>query len=248
MRGKLATVIDQIEHGHHVFRAYFKHAFLKQYEKFSTFLRNELCSNNLTDFGLRKGLDHLDEVRQTFQTITSRFAGYQAQWLNVHVDFPLLQRIALPITVGSVRYPGTKIHDVRVIRLFEVLLHGGAHVGGWTAKQIHQAVLTTFHLSEQAYGLNQLRYDLRKLKGHGLIERDGSRYAYRLTTKVSKSPCYFCSSINGSADRSPTAASTTARILTTVQIASSKPHTTAPTKPSKRLSMYSPPHDIAAYC
>jgi hypothetical protein len=183
MRGKLATVIDQIEHGHHVFRAYFKHAFLKQYEKFSTFLRNELCSNNLTDFGLRKGLDHLDEVRRTFQTITSRFAGYQAQWLNVHVDFPLLQRIALPITVGSVRYPGTKIHDVRVIRLFEVLLHGGPHVGGWTAKQIHRAVLTTFHLSERAYGLNQLRYDLRKLKGHGLIERDGSRYAYRLTTK-----------------------------------------------------------------
>jgi hypothetical protein len=29
----------------------------------------------------------------------------------------------------------------------------------------------------------QLRYDLRKLKGHGLIERDGSRYAYRLTMK-----------------------------------------------------------------
>jgi len=25
MRGKLATVIDRIEHGHHVFRAYFKH-------------------------------------------------------------------------------------------------------------------------------------------------------------------------------------------------------------------------------
>ena len=146
-------------------------------------LRNELCSNNLTDFGLRKGLDHLDAVRQTFQSITSRFAGFQAQWLNVHVDFPLLQRIALPITIGSVRYPGIKIHDVRVIRLFEVLLHGGTHVGGWTAKQIHQAVLTTFHLSEQAYGLNQLRYDLRKLKGHGLIERDGSRYAYRLTAK-----------------------------------------------------------------
>ena len=52
MRGKLATVIDRIEHGHHVFRAYFKNAFLKQYEKFSTFLRNELVSNNLTDIHL----------------------------------------------------------------------------------------------------------------------------------------------------------------------------------------------------
>src|SRR6201747_142316 len=59
MRGKLATVIDRIEHGHHVFRAYFKHAFLKQYEKFATFLRNELVSNNLADFHLKKGLDHL---------------------------------------------------------------------------------------------------------------------------------------------------------------------------------------------
>ena len=182
-RGKLATIIDRIEHGHHVYRAYFKNAFLKQYEKFATFLRNELCSNNLADFGLRKGLDHLDAVRHKFQAITDRFAGFQAQWLNVHVDFALLQRIALPITVGAVRYPGIKIHDVRVIRLLEVLLHGGTHVGGWTAKEIHAAVLATFRLSERVYGINQLRYDLRKLKGHGLIERDGSRYAYRLSTK-----------------------------------------------------------------
>ena len=65
----------------------------------------------------------------------------------------------------------------------EVLLHGGTHVGGWTAKEIHQAILTTFDLSSRAYGLNQLRYDLRKLKGHALLQRDGSRYAYRLTTK-----------------------------------------------------------------
>src|SRR5687767_13594442 len=132
LHGKLATVIDQIEHGHHVFRAY---------------------------------------------------AGFQTQWLNVHVDFPLLQRLALPVTIGSVRYPGIKIHDTRVIRLLEVLLHGGNTVGGWTTKQIHQAVLTTFQLSASAYGLNQVRYDLRKLKGHRLLERDGSRYAYQLTTK-----------------------------------------------------------------
>ncbi len=64
-----------------------------------------------------------------------------------------------------------------------MLLHGGNTIGGGTAKQIHQAVLTTFGLSNQAYGLNQLRYDLRKLKGHGLLQRDGSRYAYRLTAK-----------------------------------------------------------------
>jgi len=183
LRGKLATVIDQIEHGHHVFRAYWKSAFLKQYEKFSRYLRNELCSNNLRDFGLKKGLDHIDAVRKRFQTITDRFAGFQAECLNVHVDFPLLQRLALPVTIGSVRYPGIKIHDTRGIRLLEVLLHGGTTVGGWTAKQIHETILTTFQLPAKSYGLNQLRYDLRKLKGHGLLQRDVGHYAYQLTEK-----------------------------------------------------------------
>ena len=36
---------------------------------------------------------------------------------------------------------------------------------------------------DKGYSLNQLRYDLRKLRGRGLIERDGTRYAYRLTPK-----------------------------------------------------------------
>ena len=95
----------------------------------------------------------------------------------------MLQRLTFPVNVGSVRYPGIKIQDTRVIRLLEVLLHGGNTVGGSTAKQIHEAVLATFQLSPKQYGLNQLRYDLRKLKGHGLLERDGRRYAYRLTAK-----------------------------------------------------------------
>ena len=142
------------------------------------------CAQNfLSDFGLKKGLEHLEAVRQKFLAITDRFAGLQAQWLNVHVDFPLLRLIGLPITIGSVHYAGIKIHETRIIRLLEVLLHGGNCLGGWTARHTHQVVLESFQLSEKAYGLNQLRYDLRKLKGHGLLERDGSRYAYRLTTK-----------------------------------------------------------------
>jgi len=203
----------------------------QQYEKFSRFLRNELCSNNLRDFGLKKGLDHLDSVRQRFQVITDRFAAFQAQCLNVHGDFPLLQPLALPLTIGAVRYPGIKIHEVRIIRLLEVLLDGGNSVGGWTARQIHQVVLTTFRFPATNYGLNQLRYDLRKLKGHGLLQRDGSRYAYQLTPKGFGSLCYFCSSTNGSVVPWPTAASTTGPTLRTDPTPSWKRHITRPTPP-----------------
>jgi len=132
---------------------------------------------------LKKGLDHLDAVRQRCRIITDRFAGFQAQCLNVHVDFPLVPAACLAHHPQFRSLSGIKIHDALVIRLPEVLPHGGNAVGGWTAKQIHEAVLTTFQLSPKTYGLDQLRYDLRKLKGHGLLERDGRRYAYRLSTK-----------------------------------------------------------------
>ena len=191
LKGKLNTTLEQIEHGHHVFRVYFKNAFLRQYEKYATFLRNELCSNNLRDFGLKKGLEHLGAVRDRFLAITDRFAGYQAQWFNVHVDFPLLQRLALPIQVGKAKFPGIKIQDTRMIRLMEILLHGGAQVAGWRATQIHQAVLTSFHLSANRYALNQLRYDLRKMKAHDLLQRDGKHYTYRLTKKGLKVALLF---------------------------------------------------------
>jgi hypothetical protein len=57
---------------------------------------------------LKKGLDHLQAVRKKFQVMTDRFAGCQAQWLNVHVDFPLLQRIALPSPSAQFAIPASK--------------------------------------------------------------------------------------------------------------------------------------------
>jgi len=108
LRGKLQGTLEQIEHGHHIFRAYWKNSFVKQYEKFRTFLRNELCSNNLRDFRLKKGLEHLAAVRTAFLAVTDRFAAFQAQCLNVHVDFPLLQRLALPIVVGRTKFPASR--------------------------------------------------------------------------------------------------------------------------------------------
>ena len=67
-------------------------------------------------------------MREKLLAVTDRFAAFQAQWLNVHVDFPLLQRLALPVAVGTAKYPGIKIHDTRMIRLMEVMLHGGTVV------------------------------------------------------------------------------------------------------------------------
>jgi hypothetical protein len=133
--------------------------------------------------GLKKGLENLDAVRQRFQTITDRFSGFQAECLNVHADFSLLERLARPVQKGATRVAGIKIHDTRMIRLMDVMLHAGSKIHGWNARHIHQMVLERFRISADTYTFNQLRYDLRKMKAHGLIERDGKRYAYGFTEK-----------------------------------------------------------------
>jgi hypothetical protein len=189
--GKLSSVLERSDHGHHVLRAYAKNAVMRMYEKFSTFLRLEALSNNVKDFGLTKSLDHLDKVRAILGAVTDRFAAFEAQALDVHIDFPLFQRLALPIPTGKHKSPGIKLHDTRMLRLMEVLLHGGTKVLGWRTRDIHQAILASFALSAERYTLTQLRYDLRKLKAHGLLERDGRRYAYRLTQKGTRAALLF---------------------------------------------------------
>jgi hypothetical protein len=152
LRGKLSSVLEQIEHGHHVVRCYAKNAVLRMYEKFSTFLRVEALSNNLRDFGLNKSLDNLDAVRHTLAAVTDRFAAFEAQALDVHVDFPLFQRLALPIPCGRTTIPGIKIHDTRLLRLMEVLLQGGSQVVAWRTADIRQALLTSFGLAAERLG------------------------------------------------------------------------------------------------
>lgn len=191
VRGKLYSLLDRLDHGHHVFRVYCKSLVARMYEKFSTFLRLEICVNRLKDLGLNKGLDNLQALRTKLAAATDRFAGFEAESLNVHVDFPLFQRLALPITSGRSKIPGIKIHDTRIVRMMEVLLHGGTQLHGWRSTELRQAILTTFALCAETYTLNQVRYDLRKLKAHGLIVREAQRYCYRLTPKGARAALLF---------------------------------------------------------
>src|SRR5439155_10233020 len=94
LRGKLHTMLEKLDHGHHVLRIYCKSLVARTYEKFGTFLRVEVCVNRLKDLGLNKGLEQLPALRQKLIVVTDRLAGVEADLLNVHVDFPVFERLA----------------------------------------------------------------------------------------------------------------------------------------------------------
>jgi hypothetical protein len=188
LRGKWHSMLEKLDHGHHVMRIYCKNLVGRMYEKFSTFLRVEVCVNWMKDLGLNKGLKNLEALRRK---LTDRLAGFEAPFLNIHADFPLFQRMALPVIAGKTKIAGIQIHDTRMMRLMEVLLHSGTQLNGSRSADIHQAFLTTFGLAASTFTLTQLRYDLRKMKAHGLLERIGRSYCYRLSHKGAKAALMF---------------------------------------------------------
>src|SRR5215469_1579506 len=126
----------------------------------------------------------------------------------------------------------------------ELLLHGGPQSAGWRSLPIWKALQAAFAFSPQEYTLNPLRYDLRKMKGHGLLERTGQHYAYRLPQRAPGSaPCSSCFT-SASAVPWPTACFITDPDAVPNQPSKSKAPTTRLMPLFKTSLIWSPPEQI----
>jgi hypothetical protein len=182
-QGKLATVLERMDEGHHVLRGYFKRSFVKQYEKWRTFLRLEVVSNDVKDLGLkRKGLRGLNELQTKMAQAVGRFAETAAVNLNNGGQYDLLGALARPVIQGRTKVAGIRIESTRVARLLGLLLRGApGNLRGWQSRELYDVTLKAYEMTKTNYKINQLRYDLRKLKHHGIVERIAGTQCYRLT-------------------------------------------------------------------
>jgi hypothetical protein len=90
------------------------------------------------------------------------------------------------------RAPGFTAIAVLTLVSFGDAIHACRKLtNGWRSADIHPAILSTFGLTASAYARTQLRYDLRKMKAHGLLERIGRAHCYRLTDKGVKAALMF---------------------------------------------------------
>ncbi|MCA1694166.1 MAG: hypothetical protein LC749_05225, partial [Actinobacteria bacterium] len=184
-KGKLQTVLDQRDAGRPVLRWYYQTSFAKQYvrgdQHSDRILRTETCSNDTYHFGVGRRLDNLPLLHDQLAATNERCLAEQAELLASAVDTGQLAALAAPTLIGQRRVPGLKLHDDRVIRLLETLLHPGGFVRDWTSRELHTRVVARHRLTGDQYRLSQLRYDLSKLRAKGLVERIGKSRRYCLT-------------------------------------------------------------------
>ena len=189
-QGKLQTVLDRREAGHPVLRWYYQTSFAKNYtrgdRRGDCILRAETCSNDSRHFGVGRRLDNLPLLCEKLTATNDRTLALQADLLASTVDSGHLASLAKPTIVGKRRVPGLRLHDDRVIRLLDTLLHPAAFAAEWTTRDVHARVLARHRLADDDYRLGQLRYDLAKLRAKGVVQRLGRTRRYRLTPQGAK--------------------------------------------------------------
>jgi hypothetical protein len=182
-KGKLQTVIEDIDLPNPVIRSHYGNGFLKQYVRDHLCLRTELATNDVTDYGIKKAVENLPPLRDKLATICNNYLTVQQDILETFVDRAQLRKLTEPTVLPSgKRIPGLKLDHPRQLALMHALVRF-AHIaagGTFTTSELYPYVLAALQISSDQYSLASLRYDLSKLRAKALVEKLPQSRRYRL--------------------------------------------------------------------
>jgi hypothetical protein len=182
-RGKLETIIEDLDLPNPVIRSYYRDGSIKQYVRDHRLLRTEATSNNVADFGVPKAIEALTPLRAAMAAVTDRYLTVQQDILETFVDRGQLRQLADPTRLpNGKRIPGLKLDHPRQLALMHALVRF-AHIAAgdtFTTRDLHESTAAALDMATDQYRLASLRYDLSKLRAKGLVERVPHSRRYRL--------------------------------------------------------------------
>ena len=148
--------------------AFYKHSRIKQYLKNGRALRVETVINSPDDLGCRRRLEHLDELQTKARDVNGRLIDTERVGQGCVLASPAFERVAQStLTEDGRRAPAMRFGDPRVMALLGALCVT-LNAVGFTNRSLRAQVN---HLLGVAYTVNQMSYDLARLRRNGLIER-----------------------------------------------------------------------------
>ena len=185
-RGKLQTVIEDLNLPNPVIRSHYGNGFIKQYVRDHILLRTEPASNNVNDYGVNKAVENLPELRRRLATVIDNYHDVQQDILETFVDRGQLRALAQPTVLpNGKRVPGLKLDHPRLLAVMHALVRF-SHIAAqntFTTPELYADTLTALDASSRQYSLASLRYDLSKLRAKGLVEKVPKSRRYRLLPK-----------------------------------------------------------------
>jgi hypothetical protein len=168
----------------------FKSSRIKQYFKGGRALRTETVINNTLDFGVRKKLPNLPELREVGFQANRRLLDVQRISSDCWIAEEQFDRLTRPQVVGSQRAPALRFGDHRAMALLAALLVFHLLPRGFRNRDLRDHVAPLLGCNSEQMTQGKVTYDLRRLRLHGLIERS-SGYRYRVTDLGFRAASFF---------------------------------------------------------
>jgi hypothetical protein len=185
-KGKLQSVIEDLDLPNPVIRSHYGHGFAKQYVRDDRLLRTEPATNNVYDYGVRKDVENLPQLRDRMSEIIDNYHNVQQDVLETFIDRGQLRKLAEPTILPSGRrIPGLKLDQPRQLAVMHALVRFAniAAGGKFTTADVYIPALDALGASASQYSLASFRYDLSKLRAKGLVEKVPHSRRYRLIGK-----------------------------------------------------------------
>jgi len=158
----------------------YKHSRVKQYLKEGRALRIETVINKPSDIGILARLEHLPELIDKARQVNDRLLMIERAGQGCAIGSALFERIHQPYAREGQRTGAFRFGDQRAMALAGALCCVVHAVTGFTNKSLRGLVAG---LLGHDYSTNQMTYDLRRLRLHGLIERVPRTNTYTLTAE-----------------------------------------------------------------
>ena len=171
------TAIDRYTDGV-VVNVNFKRSRIKQYLKDGRALRVETVVNDPYDLGVKRRLEHLDELVAKARDANGRLLDTQRVGQGLVLASPAFERMARPTVEEGRRAPALRFGDPRVMALTGALCASLLAVTGITNRSLRARVA---ELLATPYSSAQMSYDLTRLRLKGLIARLPGTNTYTLT-------------------------------------------------------------------
>ncbi len=167
------------------------------WQKCSTFLRVEVCVNRIEGSGPEQGAqEHWRPLRLQLVPVTDQLPVLKAQSGHCTSTFRCSSRLRMPVTANKIKSPASRFTNTRMMRLMEVLLHGGTAAAQRMAKPP-----TSIRPSSMTFGLSCQRLyphptpamTFAKMKARMACcsGRIGRSYRYRLSDQGTKAALMF---------------------------------------------------------
>ena len=168
-----------------------KHSRIKQYHKEGRALRTETVVNDTYDFDVGRRLCNLEDLKKIGFAANRRLLRVQRLSHDTFIGADVFEDLHRPRVVHGQRASALRFGDPRAQALLGALASFGLLPQGFRNRDLRTRVAALLGLSAETYHCGRMTYDLRRLRLHGLIQRQPRSQRYRVTERGIKTAlCY----------------------------------------------------------